>query len=273
MCLRLYSVYLFVLATRLAWLCRFSVRENIFSAALAAMMLIHARWAWLGATSRSRAFYNVSILGRFLAAGLYFVVPLVFPSRVGRAGGAAWDEFPNMSRGWGAMEVVIVAFQLYFSGRRDVGAARPPPQRNWNRVLFGVWLVLCGTWMVAHAASFCSFFGLPDPGTVMFASQANGPAIDVGISAVWTGMTGDSFAISPFYMLSCFTRLLGLYNIVAGFYGVPELIAAGQQGGALFTILVAVLVVRFNLSWRVLLLPAFDGLSIVAHGSIKIGRR
>ncbi len=76
-------------------------------------------------------------------------------------------------------------------------------------------------------------------------------------------LTGDALEISPFYFLSCFTRLLGIYNVVAGAYGIRELIRAGKQGGIFFALFVSILVILFRFSPWLLLLPSVDILSIV----------
>ncbi len=74
--------------------------------------------------------------------------------------------------------------------------------------------------------------------------------------------------ISPFYLLSCFTRLLGIYNVVAGVWGIVELIEAGKQGGVFFTVFVVTLVL-YGYSPRLLLLPCVDIISILLNTLTK----
>ncbi len=70
---------------------------------------------------------------------------------------------PHVSRGFGVLEFCWLTVQLVLWARRSNPTRQKRSvynQRSFNRVVFGVYCGLVGTWMLLDAKSFQSFFGL-----------------------------------------------------------------------------------------------------------------
>ena len=260
-----YSLYLVATAARLAWLLLrepWNPNESPICWGWVGLLLIHARWNWLGAPSPS--FRGASAVGRLLATALLLLVPAVAASAAMRPLPLPPVAVPHLTRGFAVAELAWLLLQLLGSSSGAPGAQSPV---SWNRALFGVWLVGLGFWMLLDAASFGVFFGLASR-QAAFALDASGvPAADWTAALAW-----DALGLAPFYALACWTRLLGLYNVVAGLYGIAPLIRAGKQGGTTFAVLCLAMVLLRGVSWRVLLIPAVDVLSIVSLPRLGRGK-
>jgi hypothetical protein len=264
-CLQLYSFWLLLHAAQFAWtLISLELSSEVaYCWGLVVLLMIHARWNWLGAVSGRVAFFNVAIVGRCLASGLLLVLPLLEPSRVGTGKPVL---VPHISRGFGVFEVAWLILQISFWFlRKDENRATQRGSINVNRIIFGLYCGAIGTWMIVDSVSFMEFFGLASKQTLFVSDNRKTGFIFTDFTwSVWPSITGDTMCISPFYLLSCFTRLLGIYNVVAGVWGIVELIEAGKQGGVFFSLFVVALVLC-GYSPRLLLLPSVDIISILLN--------
>jgi len=115
--------------------------------------------------------------------------------------------------------------------------------KSKNRFVFGIYLLVIGSWNLISPNTLLSFFYLPE--------------------TTFSGFSGDVISLGPMHILGVQILILGCYNLFAARNNLETLVEAGMRGGAITVLFFVTFVATGILHPITLLLPAIDFVSII----------
>jgi len=115
--------------------------------------------------------------------------------------------------------------------------------KSKNRFVFGIYLLLIGSWSLISPNTLLSFLYLPE--------------------TTFSGFAGKVVSLGPMHILGVQILILGSYNLFAARNNLEALVEAGMRGGSITVVFFVLLVAIGILHPITLLLPAIDFVSII----------
>jgi len=252
--MKLYSAWSIALALAMIiylFFVYFSVPEEdaeaIYAMCVALFHIIYGIWFFKGKDSpifadrtvRGRTVYGVFIL---VAAAFTRLLPEIKLSEI------IWlDRVYYYALVIGSVELfsaIITKVALNKSGYQSRHkTVSQMTFKSKNRFVFGIYLLLIGSWNLISPNTLLSFLYLPE--------------------TTFSGFSGVVVSLGPMHILGVQILILGSYNIFAARNNLATLVEAGMRGGSITVIFFVALVTTGILHPITLLLPAIDFVSII----------
>jgi hypothetical protein len=279
--------------------------ELLLAAACPLVMLMNVRWVLAGRASRT--FQAIQLLARALALGLFlgtFLPTTDTDSAPPRQAVVSDDpvKVPHFSRAFGLVEAAFLAVQTLAMAADSLcvvrGPAPPLPASTasaptaslWRRAFrgaFGLLLIAAGFGVLLDTKRTLALLGFPTSDQILYSTRAGlahptalldlpGTAIAAGWLSPWVTPGGSAAlggrGVAPVLLASCFTRLLGMFNLGAAMFAIEPLLKAGEQGGIAFGSLMTVLAVFGVVPVGALFVPLVD-VAVVAASTFASGEK
>jgi len=252
--MKLYSAWSITLAVVMIiylFLVYFSVPEEgaevIYAMCVALFHMIYGIWFFKG--KDTSIFANRTIQGRTVY-GVFLLVAAAFTqlSHGLQPSETVWlDRVYYYALVIGTVELLSAAITRVALNKSAYKARQKTVSKmtfkSKNRFVFGIYLLLLGSWNLISPNTLLSFFYLPE--------------------TIFSGFSADVISLGPIHILGVQLLILGSYNLFAARNNLETLVEAGMRGGSITVVFFVVLVATGILHPITLLLPAIDFVSII----------